>query len=98
MAKCYFVLDIDVHDSQGIAAYGARVRPLVESRGGRYLVATTKFQQPEAPWDLKMLVIIEFDSIEAAKSVYEDPVYRSEIMPLRLNAATSKMVIVQGRE
>ena len=98
MPKGYIVLNIDIHDPARWDDYRSRSMPYVQSRGGRYLIASNELEEREVPFNLKRLVVIEFASVEDAKAAYDDPHYQSRIMPYRLWAAASQVVIVSGRD
>lgn len=96
--KGYLLVNIDIHDMAAFEDYRSRSVPYVQSRGGKYLVASGDFDHREGKLDLARLVIIEFPSLAEAKAAYDDPHYRSEILPHRLRAANNQLLIVEGRD
>ena len=49
----------------------------------------------EGAWTAPRLVVIQFDSMEAARRFYHSPAYQ-KILPLRLKAAEGCVAIVPG--
>ncbi len=66
----YLVAQIDVHDPARFEEYRAHVAPVVEAYGGRYLVRTDRLERLEGTEPKGRLVILEFPSIDAARSFY----------------------------
>ncbi len=66
----YLIVNLDIHDPEKFGAYRERVAPLVEKRGGRYLVRGGELHPIEGDFGLKRLVILEFPSMEAARGFY----------------------------
>ena len=93
--KAYLVAHIEVQDPQGFEAYRERVPAVIAQYGGRYLVRGGTAHPMEGDWRVPRLVIIEFDSLEAARSFYDSPEYQ-EILPLRLQASRGDMAFVEG--
>ncbi len=95
MPKAYVLANIDVHDPELNARYRQLARPVVEKCGGRYIIRGPELEKWEGNFDLKRLVVIEFPSIEAARTWYKSDEYR-EVMKLRLASATSHLVLAEG--
>jgi uncharacterized protein (DUF1330 family) len=88
----YIIVETDIHDAERYkeAAPGA-----VTAGGGRFLVRGGEFCVLEGDWQPKRLVMLEFDSLDAAKRFYTSPAYE-EAKLLREDAADLKMVAVEG--
>ena len=65
--KGYVVVDTEVRDTEAFAEFVAGNVAAVASNAGRYLVRTNDVEQVEGDWAPKRFVIIEFDSVEAAR-------------------------------
>ena len=91
----YLIVNLDIHDPEKIGAYREGVAPLVEKRGGRYLVRGGELHPIEGDFGLKRLVILEFPSMEAARGFYSSPEY-APLLKLRQEAARSDIVLVEG--
>jgi len=94
-AKGYAIAEIAVNDREGYAAYVAAVGPIVARFGGVYRVRGGETVAKEGPPPGGRVVVIEFPSLAAARAFYDSPDYQA-ILPLRLNAATSRVYLVEG--
>jgi uncharacterized protein (DUF1330 family) len=93
----YFILEIDIHDAEGMAPYlekaGATLAPFTASmlaNGGETVPLEGAAPQGN-------VVVVRFDSMDAARSWYDSPAYR-EILGHRLSAATNRSYFVEGFE
>ena len=91
----YAVASIHVEDPELMARYSAAVPEIVARHGGRYLVRGGAVETVEGDWDPGRLVILEFDSVEAARGMFASPEYQ-EIAALRQDATQSNLIIVDG--
>jgi uncharacterized protein (DUF1330 family) len=91
----YLILDIHVKDPEEYAAYRERAPATLEQYGGRYLVRGGPHETVEGDWNPERVVVVEFPSVERAKEWYASPEYQ-EIVGLRLRAAPSNTVLVEG--
>ncbi len=91
----YLVAHIQVTDPQGFEAYRDAVPAVIERFGGRYHIRGGKADVKEGNWDVPRLVVIEFPSVARAQEFYDSPEYQ-EILPLRLNASTGSLALVEG--
>ena len=97
MAKGYFIFTEDIKDQDGINAYAGKAVPTVIQSGGRPIVVADDVDVIEGKWHGSRTVIIEFDSVEAAKAWYNSADYQA-VVGLRHAAADSNAVIVSGFE
>ena len=93
--SAYVIAHIEVNDAETFDAYREKVPAVIEKFGGRYLVRGGTVHGLEGQWTIPRLVIIAFDSLEAAQRFYHSPEYQ-EILPLRLQAAEGTVVIAEG--
>lgn len=92
----YFLFDnLEVIDAAKLEEYKARVAPLVERHGGRYVVLGGKVDLVEGQWRPTFPVMIEFPSLERAHQWYSSSEYR-EVKALRLAAVRSNAVLMEG--
>ena len=97
MAKGYMVAHLDVHDPAGFEKYRDKVVATVKQYEGSYLVRGGEMEMVEGEALPPRTVILEFPSVEQAKTWYNSPEYQ-EIIGLRLSAATGSAQIVEGVE
>jgi uncharacterized protein (DUF1330 family) len=91
----YFIVELDVHDTAAFEEYRKQVPATIAKYGGRYLVRGGKTESLEGEWHPKRIVVLEFPSREEAKKFYDSSDYGPQ-KALRLRAATSKAVLVEG--
>jgi uncharacterized protein (DUF1330 family) len=97
MPKGYVIVTEDIHDQAQIDAYAQVAIPTILQAGGRLLVVDDAPEQLEGSWHGKRTVILEFDSVEAARDWYRSAEYQ-EHAGLRHAAADSNAAIVAGFE
>ena len=91
----YLVGDIEVIDPDTYAKYAAGVPETVAAYGGTYLVRGVSGEVLEGAWTPKRLVILEFESMERAKSWYHSPEY-ADLRKLRQSASKGNLIFAQG--
>jgi uncharacterized protein (DUF1330 family) len=93
----YFLVDVrEIKDASKVEEYSARVAPVVEKFGGRYLVRGGPCEVVEGEWRPVFPVLIEFPSMEAARRWYDSEDYR-ELKLLRLAATSGSGVFMAGK-
>lgn len=93
----YAIADLDVKDrnSPELKRYAEEVPKTIEKYGGRYLVRGGKFEVLEGGWKPKLMVVLEFPTMEALKRWYNSEEYRP-LLALRQKAASTDAVVVEG--
>ena len=91
----YLVAQVDVHDPAGFEDYRARVAPVVEAYGGRYLVRTDQLELLEGAAPKGRLIILEFPSMDAAQAFYRSADY-APLLQRRLASTASDIILVEG--
>lgn len=91
----YLVAQLKVHDPTTFERYREAVTPLIDRFGGRYRVRGGDLDVLEGEWPMPRLVIIEFQSADAARLFYDSPEYQ-KILPFRQEAAKGNVVLVAG--
>jgi uncharacterized protein (DUF1330 family) len=97
MPKGYMIFTEDIHDDAGLNVYAGQAIPTIIQAGGRIIVVEDAPELIEGSWHGKRTVVLEFDSVEAARNWYRSPEYQ-ELVGLRHAAADSNVVIVAGFE
>ena len=93
MAKGYVILTEAIKDPEGMKAYGQAARAAMA--GVRVLAVDTKPEVLEGNWHGDHTVVLEFDSVEAAREWYESSAYQ-KAAKLRHAAADCNVVILNG--
>jgi uncharacterized protein (DUF1330 family) len=91
----YVVAEVEVTDSATYEEYRKLVPATVTKYGGKYLVRGGTVERKEGGWEPKRLVVLEFPSLEQARTWYASPEY-APALALRLKAARSKVLLVEG--
>jgi uncharacterized protein (DUF1330 family) len=94
MPKGYVVLAESVHDPEGMRAYAeaaAKVRP----EGATVLAVEQQPEVLEGEWPATQTVVLEFESVEAARAWYHSEGYQAAAQ-LRHAAADTNVVILAG--
>ena len=97
MPKGYVILTETIKDAEGMKAYGRAAGPALAESGASILAVDPRPQVLEGEWHADQTVVIEFESVEAARAWYESPAYQ-EAARLRHAAADTNAVIVAGFE
>jgi len=95
MAKGYVIFTEDIHDQAEIDAYVQQAVPTILGAGGKLLVADDAPETIEGSWHGKRTVVLEFESVEAARNWYGSAEYQATA-GRRHTAADSNAVIVAG--
>jgi uncharacterized protein (DUF1330 family) len=97
MPRGYVIFTEDIHDQAQIDAYVQQALPAILQAGGQLLVADDAPELIEGTWHGKRTVLLEFESVEAARNWYRSAEYQG-LAGLRHAAADSNAAIVAGFE
>jgi len=93
--KGYVIAEITVTDPEAYKQYAATVPPIAAKFSGRYLVRGGQTVAVEGDPPSGRIVVIEFDSLAAARSFEDSPEYQA-VAPLRHKAARSRVFLAEG--
>jgi uncharacterized protein (DUF1330 family) len=92
----YYLVDIrEIKDAAKMEDYRARIAPVVEKFGGRYVVIGGPAEVVEGSYQLVFPVMIQFPSMQDARWWYDSEDYR-ELKALRLAATVSNAFFMDG--
>ena len=91
----YIIARINVTDPEKYKDYTAVTPGLLAKHGGRFIVRGGETATLEGPEETGRIVVIEFESFEQAKAMYESEEYQAAIK-LRAGAATAQFIAVAG--
>ncbi|HEY6733158.1 MAG TPA: DUF1330 domain-containing protein [Roseiarcus sp.] len=95
MAKAYWVATYrSINNPDALAAYAKLAGPAIAAGGGRMLARGMPAQVYEAGLQQRT-VLIEFDSVEAARAAHDSPAYQ-EAMAALAGGADRDIRIVEG--
>lgn len=96
MPKGYWIVRVDITDSEKYKAYiAANAQPL-KKYGARFLVRAGRFENPEGASRTRN-AIIEFPTYQAAVDCWHSPEYQ-QVLKLRLPVSTADLIIIEGYE
>jgi uncharacterized protein (DUF1330 family) len=90
----YFVAEVEVTDPVAYERYRPLAAASIARHGGKYVVRGGKVEALEGAQP-KRVVVLEFPSMEAARSFYHSPDY-SEARKIREAASNSRVFMVEG--
>ncbi len=97
MPKGYVIFTEDIHDEAQLNAYAQRAIPTILQAGGKIVVVDDAPEPIEGSWHGRRTVLLEFESVQAARDWYRSAEYQG-VAGLRHAAADSNAVIVAGFE
>ncbi len=91
----YFIVSTKITDfREQYDEYIAKVKPIAESFGGRYIVRSEQITTLSDTWKPNRVIVIEFDSKEKILAWLSSPKYK-EIANLRSDSVESEAIIVE---
>lgn len=91
----YLIVRVNVTDMEQYKEYMKLSPGIIEQYGGRFIVRGGQTMTLEGPEETNRVVVIEFPSVEQARTFYESPEYQRAIS-VRAGAATGQFVVVEG--
>ena len=91
----YVIARVNVTDPDKYKGYTALTPAAIAKNGGKFLVRGGPVVTMEGDDESRRIVVVEFDTVEAAKAFYDSPEYR-EARDARENAADLQMIVVEG--
>jgi uncharacterized protein (DUF1330 family) len=91
----YVIVDVQVHDPEGYAEYRQLSGASVAQHGGQFLVRGGAVEVAEGDWQPGRFVVIQFPSMEQAKTWYNSPEYTTA-RAIRQRYSTGKLLFVEG--
>ena len=95
MPKGYVIMTEVIRDPEGMKGYSRASAPTIGEAGATPLVADHQPEVLEGEWPATQTVVLEFNSVEAARAWYTSDAYQSAAK-LRHAAADTNAVIVSG--
>ena len=92
----YVIVDVEVNDPQAYTEYTSRVPATIEHYGGRFLVRGGHYETLEGDWSPQRIVLIEFPSLEAAKTWPFSREYQRIVSIRYRHAKANFFTVVEG--
>ena len=93
--KGYVVIDTEIIDTAAYSEYIEKVPAVIAAHGGRFVVRTSDVESVQGEWAPKRFVIMELDSLEAARGFIRSDEYQV-LDDVRRRASKSRIVVVEG--
>ncbi len=93
--SAYIIADVAVTDAEKMTQYRVWSTQAIAEHGAEILVRGGELEVLEGPWTPGRLVLLRFDSRDAAKAFYNSQTY-SHARTLREGAGVMRMVVVDG--
>ena len=94
MAKGYWIARVDIRDPERYKDYVSTAKPAFERFGAKFLARGGEHDLAEGPGRARN-VIIEFESLAAARDCYNSPEYQAA-KAIRQQVADGEIVLVEG--
>ncbi|MCY4660320.1 MAG: DUF1330 domain-containing protein [Acidobacteria bacterium] len=91
----YALIEVEVTDDAVFAEFRERAPAVVEAHGGRFLVRGGATEVVQGDWTPHRLVVLEFDSVERAKSWWNSPEH-TELRAILDRCSKTTTTIVEG--
>jgi uncharacterized protein (DUF1330 family) len=91
----YLISDATMRDREAFQTYRARAADSIAKYGGRYLVRGGEIEPLEGSWSPRMIIIVEFESVEQARAWYRSAEY-AFALEVRDAALSRNLVLVDG--
>jgi uncharacterized protein (DUF1330 family) len=96
MTKAYWISAYrSVHNADALAEYARLAGPALAAAGGKFLARGVPAAVKEAG-EMQRLVVLEFESLQAALAAYESPAYQAALAALGDNAVVRDIRILEG--
>jgi uncharacterized protein (DUF1330 family) len=95
MPKGYVIVTEVIRDPEGMEAYSRAATPTIAGSGATVLVVDRKPEVLEGEWPVTQTVVLEFESVDAARAWYTSDAYQAAVK-LRQAAADCSAVILTG--
>jgi uncharacterized protein (DUF1330 family) len=91
----YYIGEHKITNPVVFEEYLAKVMPMIERFGGRYLTKRGSHEILEGDWHPNRVVIVEFPDKASIRRWYEAPEYQP-LIALRQSAAIDVMIMLEG--
>lgn len=93
----YVIAEVDVKDAEAYKLYADKAPGATLPAGGKYLVRGGKVECLEGTPPKSRVVVIEFETMQAARDFYHGKAYQ-QIIPLRQAASEGRLFLVEGAD
>lgn len=91
----YVLVEVEVTDPATYEEYKQLTPATLAAYGGRFIVRGGTFETLESDWKPNRVVVLEFPTVEQAKTWWNSPEY-STAKAIRQRAANTRMIVLEG--
>jgi uncharacterized protein (DUF1330 family) len=91
----YLISDVSMRDAEAFQTYRTRAAASIAAYGGRYLARGGAIEPLEGTWNPRIIIIVEFPTIEQAHAWYRSTEYASAL-EVRDDALSRNLILVEG--
>jgi len=91
----YFIIQINVKNSENYKEYIKKVTPIVTKFGGEYIVRGGRSENVEGIWPYQRTVILKFPTYEMVKKWHNSEEYKP-IRKIREDNSECNAIIIEG--
>ena len=91
----YFIIQINVKNSENYKEYIEKVTPIVKKFGGEYIVRGGRSENVEGIWPYQRTVILKFPTYEMVKKWHNSEEYKP-IRKIREDNSECNAIIIEG--
>ena len=93
----YVLVEVEVTDPATYEEYKQLTPATLVAYGGKFIVRGGAFETLEGDWKPNRVVVLEFPTVEQAKTWWNSPEY-SKAKAIRQRAANTRMIVLEGFE
>ena len=91
----YMIVEVETTDEALMTEYRKHTPGAIAKFGGKFIVRGGKTKTLEGGWAPPRIVVLEFPSVEQARSWYHSPEY-APLIKLRQKASRGRLIVVEG--
>jgi uncharacterized protein (DUF1330 family) len=91
----YIIVEVEIHNPAEYEDYKKLTPPSLVNYQGKFIVRGGKMETLEGDWNPQRIVVLEFPTLELAKSWWASEEY-APAKTLRHRTAKSKMIAIEG--
>lgn len=91
----YLIIESEIVDPSGMAAYRSDADALIVKYGGRVLAVDADPTTVQGDWRPKSIVLVQFPDAQTIQSLFSDPIYQP-LKAQRDASSVQKTIVVKG--
>ena len=91
----YFIIQINITNSENYKEYKEKVTPIVKKFGGEYIIRGGRSENVEGIWPYQRTVVLKFPSYDMVKKWHNSDEYKP-IRKIREDNSECNAIIIEG--